>query len=202
MECSVEGCDKLKGYSSGLCPMHYQRIQHHGSLDLPVRPTAKERFLKKVAVMDFGCWLWCGGLTDNGYASFSHDNPSKYGYIFSYLTFVGPITSELELDHLCRMRRCVNPEHLEAVPHQVNSLRGESPSALLAGRTHCANGHEFTEENTHYRKRNNGTLARVCRACRNLQSSKRIYTRAQKDRRNELQNNRRAAERAARNDIQ
>ncbi len=69
--------------------------------------------------------------------------------------FKGPIPEGLELDHLCRVRHCVNPDHLEAVTHRENIRRG-----LGGPRSHCINGHEFTPENTSLKR---GWQA--CRAC-------------------------------------
>ncbi|TDD77726.1 HNH endonuclease [Actinomadura rubrisoli] len=79
---------------------------------------------------------------------------------FVYESLVGPIPEGLVLDHLCRVRACCNPAHLEPVTDRVNILRGASITAANARKTHCDHGHEFTSQNT-YRHRGR----RLCRAC-------------------------------------
>jgi hypothetical protein len=74
----------------------------------------------------------------------------------------GPIETGLTVDHLCRNRRCVNPDHLEIVTNKDNILRGLSFAAMNKAKTHCIHGHEFNEQNT--RHRHNGT--RECLQCR------------------------------------
>ncbi|WP_353848602.1 HNH endonuclease signature motif containing protein [Cellulomonas sp.] len=75
----------------------------------------------------------------------------------------GPIPPGMQLDHLCRVRECVNPLHLELVTQRENILRGESPAAHHARKTHCDHGHEFTPENTY--RAPSRPRTRICRAC-------------------------------------
>lgn len=77
------------------------------------------------------CWVWCARLNRNGYGRLSVGGRELMAHRLSYEAHVGPIPDGLLLDHLCRVRQCVNPAHLEPVTHQVNTLRGE---ALLFGR--------------------------------------------------------------------
>ena len=76
-----------------------------------------------------------------------------------YALLVGEIPAGLELDHLCRVRECVNPQHLEAVTHHENMLRSRE-----ATKTHCKHGHEFTPENTYTYQRGVG-IQRCCKTC-------------------------------------
>lgn len=109
-----------------------------------------------------GCWLWTGSVSSGGYARTWVDGRAQNASRVIYRAIVGPIQAALELDHLCRNVNCVNPEHLEPVTHQVNTLRGVGPTARHARKTHCLRGHPYDETNT-YRDRK----GRRCRACAN-----------------------------------
>lgn len=98
---------------------------------------------------DGGCWLWTGAKTSNGYGYLNTDGGRRLAHRFSYESLVGPIPAGLQLDHLCRVRHCVNPTHLEPVTQRENVLRGEGLSAANARKTHCSRGHEYTPENTY-----------------------------------------------------
>lgn len=111
-----------------------------------------------------GCWEWTGTKQSDGYAQVRFERRNRIAHRVSYEYFLGPIPAGLELDHLCRVRHCINPEHLEPVSGTVNKLRGNSPLAINARKTHCASGHEFNEANT-YRYVRGGRPMRACRAC-------------------------------------
>lgn len=107
------------------------------------------------------CWVWTGPKRGVGYGVISVDSKPKAVHRFAYELLVGPIPEGLVLDHLCRNRLCVRPEHLEAVTQQVNILRGVGYTAVAARKTHCKRGHEYTPENTV--KATNGRWCRECR---------------------------------------
>lgn len=95
------------------------------------------------------CWLWTGGLNKQGYGLFSVNRKSTLAHKYLYELQHGPVPAGLELDHGCRVHRCVNPAHLEAVTHAVNVRRGESP-AIRALRERlatgaCKNGHPLSD---------------------------------------------------------
>lgn len=96
-----------------------------------------------------------------GYARVTVDGRRVFAHRYAYEQVFGPIPAGLHLDHLCRMRGCINPWHLEAVTPQENVARG-IPRNGNKDKTHCKRGHEFTEENT-YRHPKRGT--RHCRKC-------------------------------------
>ena len=108
------------------------------------------------------CWIWRGSPNFGGYGFFE----DRMAHRWAYEHFVGPIPTDLTLDHLCRNRPCVNTSHLEPVTLRENILRGNGSSAHHARQTHCIHGHPFDEPNTCIWQRN-GQPERVCRACRN-----------------------------------
>ena len=121
-----------------------------------------ERYVSKIAFAEGSdCWYWKGYVGRSGYGFF-RCNLSNYAHRVSYEWFVGSIPEGLQVDHLCRVRNCVNPDHLEAVTRKENILRGISASALNAQKTNCKRNHPLTEENTYVRP--NG--ARNCKVCR------------------------------------
>lgn len=107
-----------------------------------------------------GCWLWIGTRRGKGYGAFRTKGRQVAAHRFAYESHIGPFPAGAVTDHRCRVRCCVNPWHLEPVTNTENVLRGIGPTAANAKKTHCPQGHEYTEENT-TRKR----LGRHCRAC-------------------------------------
>lgn len=90
-----------------------------------------------------GCWLWAGWLDVGGYARAQHLGVSWAVHRFMYVKLVGPVLEGLELDHLCRVRSCVNPGHLESVTHLENMRRGH-----WATTSRCIRGHVLPEKRT------------------------------------------------------
>ena len=105
-----------------------------------------------------GCWLWTGYVHKTGYGSYTLKGKTRLAHRFSYEMYVGDIPEGHDLDHLCRVRCCVNPDHLEPVSRRENLER----SPIWSGNfTHCPSGHAYDEGNTYYY---NGS--RRCMACR------------------------------------
>lgn len=120
-----------------------------------------ERFDEKyIPEPNSGCWLWTGSLNSDGYGNIglSRSRRTEKAYRISYERYKGPIPDHLEIDHKCRVRSCVNPDHLRVVTHKENM--GNAVYALSL-RTHCPRGHPYDEGNTYIRKDG----ARSCRAC-------------------------------------
>jgi len=116
------------------------------------------------------CWIWTAAKNPTGYGvlyMYSRQATGKpfstheYAHRFAYEIGKGPIPVGLELDHLCRVRECVNWNHLEPVTHQINALRGLTVVALNAAKTECAQGHPFDLFNTF----NSPNGQRFCRTC-------------------------------------
>lgn len=128
-----------------------------------LRP-AIDRFADKIALTDSGCIEWIGGLQGEGYGQFfaGRTGPEQTGKIaahrWSYEHHRGAIPQGLQIDHLCRNRRCVNPDHLEPVTAQENIARSEGNGK----KTHCPVGHPYDDSNTYVPPAG----GRICRACR------------------------------------
>lgn len=120
------------------------------------------RFWSKVQKTESGCWLWTASSVRGGYGKFSIGGGLvERAHRYAYRMFRGPIPPDLELDHLCGVTACVNPEHLEAVTHQENTRRGQGAAGQNARKTHCKRGHLFGPENTYHDPAGD----RRCRIC-------------------------------------
>lgn len=170
--CQVDGCERPL-LARGWCGTHYGRWAKYGQVELP---TMVERFWMEVdkngpvseCRPDLGpCWLWTGGISDRPSGAYGRiwDRAAKeyvYTHRFSFELARSMAPEGLDLDHLCRVRLCCNPDHLEPVTRAVNVGRGRN---WLREMTHCRRGHEFTAENTRTYRRGNA-VCRECRPCR------------------------------------
>jgi len=109
------------------------------------------------------CYLWTGAVNPAGYGRFRIKDKTVQAHNFAY----GVIPEGRELDHLCRVHACVRRDHLEAVPHKINLLRGISPAAYHAQAQHCPQNHPYAGSNLYVRPDGKG---RGCRRCRNIES--------------------------------
>lgn len=170
--CQVDECDSPV-CSVGYCLAHYKRFRRYGDPN-GSRPTtpASVRFWEKVRKVDGGCWEWTAGQQGMGYGMFhpTHEE-NVLAHRFSFEAHVGPIPEGLVIDHLCRNRLCVNPDHLEPVTNEENLRRGAGYAIQNGMRTHCKNGHEYTPENT-YTDPTKGTAR--CRECSRNRDRKRV----------------------------
>lgn len=110
-----------------------------------------------------GCWEWTAGRNTNGYGAINIARRQYRAHRVMYEWLVGPIPSGMDLDHLCRNRACVRPDHLEPVSRQTNLLRGKTLTAANAAKTHCDAGHELTIDNVYERPDRPGRMCRQCR---------------------------------------
>ena len=130
------------------------------------RRSLMERFLSWVLPEpNSGCWLWNGSGRGPYYGKFAIKKNSFMAHRVSYELFKGKIPDGLEIDHVCRNRICVNPDHLEPVTRKENHARsiaaGAHSSLVGKNKTHCPHGHEYTRENTYIDQ----SGWRECRAC-------------------------------------
>lgn len=158
--CILPDCNRLRVKNAwNYCHTHATRMRRFGDIHAHPRASTVERFWRSFdRDATSGCWV------------LKKPNPKGYGVVrttsgrsmsahrYAYSMLVEPVPDELQVDHLCRNRSCVNPSHLEPVTARENALRGESPfiKLHLAGtcvRNHPA--HEFV-----YRQGR-----RACRAC-------------------------------------
>ncbi len=123
--------------------------------------TEAQRFWPRVEFTKT-CWLWSGPTDKDGYGRFSISMRPHYAHRWAYEFCVGPIPKGLEIDHLCRITNCVLPDHLEAVTHRENMLRGVSIVAQCARVTECPQGHPYNAENTRIKLTDGSRNCRVC----------------------------------------
>lgn len=130
-------------------------------------PSVTERLLAKIELDPSGCWLWTAALTTGGYGQIRINEHNHSVHRVVYESLVGPIPEGLELDHLCRVRRCVNPLHLEPVTHQENAIRG------LLWKESCPKGHPYDDQNTLRWNNGRGYRAKRCRVCEGIRGEAR-----------------------------
>lgn len=183
MTCSVQGCG-APVLARGWCSAHHGRWLRHGhpQTDIPVlrHGSLATRLEQQIAYEpNTGCWLWMGCVNRGGYGRISRGGRSGKSALVhrvSYSLHRGSVPPGYELDHLCRQRSCLNPEHLEIVTRKVNIARGDGPRLTRLKhqqRTHCKWGHPFTADNTRWQiDHRNGARCRQCIECSRLNQLK------------------------------
>lgn len=163
--CTIDGCESPRR-EGRYCWFHWARSEAFGD------PLATRRFYRhdpRIRILggiredaETGCWNWVHRLDDEGYAQTQFMGVNMKAHRAVYILFRGAIPAET-LDHLCRNRACVNPEHLDPVSMRENTLRGDTAAARNAAKTHCPQGHEYSPENTYITLTPHG--GRRCRIC-------------------------------------
>jgi hypothetical protein len=168
--CSIPGCGKPH-VARGWCARHYDSWRRYGD------PLTVHRIFgdhearlwsqvnKDAPVPDYRpdlgpCWVWTGPLDSRGYGNMNIKGRGPIAHRHAYEFAVGPIPEGLEIDHLCRVRACVNPAHLEPVTSAENMRRAADAKFAARGNV-CINGHEYTPDNTYVNPRG----GRQCRIC-------------------------------------
>lgn len=126
--------------------------------------TAETYIRERVRIDAAGHWMWTGTIHMNGYPRCTAgQHASGWAHRMSHETFTGPIPPGHTIDHLCRVRACVNPAHLEAVTQRENNLRAPTQlTPVNLAKTRCPQGHPYDVANTYVHK----TGKRDCRTCR------------------------------------
>jgi len=104
-----------------------------------------ELILKEVQAGETKCWLWNRSVRSDGYGTYYANGKQNYAHRFAYETLVGPVPEGMQLDHLCRVRNCINPKHLEPVTQEENTRRAVEANR----RTACPQSHPYDEKNTY-----------------------------------------------------
>jgi hypothetical protein len=156
------------------CSERCRKAAHNRLHYKPVPPpTLAERFWRHVTKSD-GCWIWNGTVNKFGYGQFGIHVDGKWkprgAHRIAYELSKGPIPEGLQLDHLCRNRRCVNPSHLEPVSNRENSIRGMAPAMQVYRTNVCLRGHK---DDFHVRA--NGK--RYCLECARTKARERYHAR-------------------------
>jgi hypothetical protein len=115
------------------------------------------------------CWIWTG-WRNKGHGTLTWERKTQYIHSVVYRLLGGTLIEGLEFDHLCRVRPCANPEHLQQVTCKVNLLRGEGIAARNANKTKCVRGHILFGSNLYLWTDKQSRLHRSCRVCRNTKS--------------------------------
>lgn len=130
--CSIDDCNE-RAKSRGYCGKHYQRWRAHGDpyFTKQIHGDDSARFESKYE-LDSGtsCWNWGGVVDAKGYGRFDLGGRPQKAHRVAYELIVGPIPANLTIDHLCRNKLCVNPDHLEPVTNVENVRRAHAAAAL------------------------------------------------------------------------
>lgn len=136
---------------------------------MPLNLTAEQRITKSVVIDEAGCWIWQKGKNQYGYGQIRLDKKRWLVHRLTYTLFVGEIPEGMDIDHLCRVRDCCNPSHLEPVDRKTNLVRGEHPNMQAHREGRCARGHVVNADTAS--PRSDGRLK--CRECTNARARER-----------------------------
>jgi hypothetical protein len=175
--CGPAGTDPLEVEDEVPCETSTPALDSHRSRTHVARGTIEvlrgnpmnyrsvaERVFSKAVETPEGCWV-ISTRESKGYARISDRGKLLYAHRVAYEFCRGTIAEGLQIDHLCRVRNCVNPWHLEIVTSRENSLRGQTIPAVNSLKTHCIHGHELTPENTYFKPGCSGRKKRNCKTC-------------------------------------
>ena len=117
-----------------------------------------------------GCWEWIAKINERtGYGQIGYLGKHYLAHRVSYMLYKGALRDDLVIDHLCKNRWCVNPNHLEQVTSRENNLRSDNPAGLNARKNFCLRGHPLSGDNVYIRK---DRVGRYCKECNRIRSNK------------------------------
>lgn len=135
---------------------------------------ASKKFWSKVDIKSpEECWFRDCAIGPTGYSRWFFKGKVSDSHRAAYELYVGEIPPLFQIDHLCRVRACVNPYHLDAVTQRTNLLRGFGASGKNARKTHCPRGHPLEGDNLKLRYKSGGRIWRECRMCDNARQRRR-----------------------------
>lgn len=153
---------------------------------MPPKPRTVEQVIDHLAAnsvfTDDGCIEWTAGTIWSGYGNMSWkpapgaETSVRLAHRIAYHVLVEPLPiggHQVEVDHLCRNRLCINPDHLEAVSSWENQYRGNGAASLNVRKTHCPQGHVYDEANTRWTNTTSRNPFRQCRTCVRTQTNAR-----------------------------
>lgn len=135
--CIAPGCKK-RPIAKSMCNLHQLRMRSHGSFNLPGPTPLRERLMRKVRKTT-SCWVWEGAVGSHGYGMIGlgrRTDGTDVVHRVAYREFVGEIPDGLHIDHLCNVRLCVNPDHLEAVTKAENDRRRDERKRVYGLSSH------------------------------------------------------------------
>ena len=165
--CIYPGCGAKRHVTAGWCSGHHRQVRD-GEEPRPIYRSLEERFFAKVNKTET-CWLWIGATNHLGYGQLWDVDTKRVdmAHRVSVRMSGREIPDGWEVDHLCRIPSCVNPEHLEPVTHAVNMERAPASAIQFQrAKTHCPQGHEYTPDNIYKKTNSSGGISRECRACK------------------------------------
>jgi len=131
----------------------------------PIRPSIPLRISSRILVAPNGCWVWIKKTNRDGYGIvYMGGGVQRLAHRVAFEAYWNVSLAGLTIDHICRVRNCCNPEHLEAVPIGVNVMRGNTIARANSLKANCPKGHPYDSANTRITK----SGSRACRACENL----------------------------------